>query len=817
MKASALARLSLQLSLQLAIASAAWVAVGQPAFAENAEDAASRNPQSAEPGTGLEEIVVSARKRVESVQNIPIAVTAVSEQQLQQQDISSLERVAAYTPQLTAGRVATGSGETLTLRGIGSNSSSIGIEQSVAVIIDDVYYGQGNVIQEGLLDLSRLEILKGPQALFYGKNATAGAISITTAEPTPTPELRVKAGYEFTAQEVYEEAMGSIPLTDTLGVRVAFRNSNSFRGLFDNTAPNRTVPFDDVATGSLTNLTVGPGAPAPGGQHFVGRVTIKWKPTSDLAATLRFSSNASTANDPMGNDVAFACKSGRAYLDPGQQCTREFMIRDNAMPVQMGATIPYGRSDGALYDNYRSWSTTGTINYQVGDVAITSVTNYNYNRSWWAGAVQGESSPTVYTAGTQNTTFHAVSSELRAVTGFEGPINLVAGLYYQQTRRFFQQFAVAGNLWNSAAPTPDRYIAFSRLSTTTGKTASPFAQLTWKALPDVEITGGARYTYETKNSFFVHPYVIPVLQSVFYQGIPYLADQTFVNWSPEATVTWKPSGAVTIYGSYRTGYKSGGFSNSGSYGPIARLAFDPERARGFEGGVKTTLFDRQLRFNVDAFRYNYTNLQIDFFDSVHFDNVTANAGAARTQGIETEWEFAPRALAGFTMRGSLNFDRAQYLNFVAPCYTGETPAEGCTTLAFGAPGQNLSGAPTAMAPRWTAALGAEYARDLGSRFRGGLSINAKYDAHYIASTVNEPMARQPAYVTVDASARITTQDDQWELAVVGKNLTNRFILQGAQDLVATGAGTGTPTGYLADQRGYIADPRTIALELTWRH
>src|SRR6202022_2677685 len=103
-------------------------------------------------------------------------------------------------------------------------------------------------------DLSRLEILKGPQVLFYGKNATAGAISMTPAEPTPTPEFRVKAGYEFSAQEVYEEAVGSIPLTDTLGVRVALRNSNSFSGLFDNTAPTRTVPFHDVATGSLTNL-----------------------------------------------------------------------------------------------------------------------------------------------------------------------------------------------------------------------------------------------------------------------------------------------------------------------------------------------------------------------------------------------------------------------------------------------------------------------------------------------------------------------------------------------------------------------------------
>jgi iron complex outermembrane receptor protein len=795
----------------LLVGTALLLALGRSVNAEVTDDAAVQKP------AGLDEIVVTARKRAERVQDIPVAVQALSAQELQRQELNSLESVAAYTPQLTVGRVATGSGATLTLRGIGSNPSSIGIEQSVAVIIDDVYYGDGNIIQHGLLDLSHLEILKGPQALFYGKNATAGAISVTTAEPTSTPEFHIKSGYEFAGEELYEEAVGSLPLSDTLGVRVAIRNSNRFGGLFQNTAPARSVPYYDVATGTVTNLTTGPGSDAPGGQDVVARVTLKWKPTTDLTGTLRFTTDASSTNDPMGNDVAFACRRGTEYLDPGYPCQRRFVIRDNAMPTQLGASIPFARSDGALYDDYRSWSTTAALNYQISHLSITSVSNYNFDRSWWAGSVQGESSPISYTGGTQNTTFHSVSSELRALTSFDEPVNLMTGVYYQQTRRFFQQFATADSLWNSAAPTEYRYVIFYKLSTTEGKTTSPFVQLTWKALPDLEIAGGARYTHETKNSYFVQPYVSPAVLAFFYQGVPYTADQTFVNWSPEGTVTWKPSEAVTLYGSYRTGYKSGGFSNSGSYGPVARLVFEPERARGFEGGVKTTLFNNQLRLNVGAFRYNYTNLQVDFFDSVRFANVTSNAGAARTQGIETDWEFAPRDVAGLSFRGSLNFARAQYLNFVAPCYTGERPAAGCTTLAFGAPGQNLAGAPTAMAPRWTASQSAEYDADLGKRLKGAMSINAKYSAHYVSSTINEPLAQQPAYVTIDAAARVMTSDDQWELAVIGKNLTNRFILEGSADETGTGSGTGTRQGYLADQRGYVAYPRTIALEVTWRH
>lgn len=118
------------------------------------------------------------------------------------QDLSSLEKVAAVTPQFTIGRAPNGSGAHLSIRGLGSNSSSIGIEQSVAVVVDSVYYGQGRIINEGLFDLGRIEILKGPQALFFGKNATAGVVSVTTADPGKQGEVIVRGGYEFNAQQI---------------------------------------------------------------------------------------------------------------------------------------------------------------------------------------------------------------------------------------------------------------------------------------------------------------------------------------------------------------------------------------------------------------------------------------------------------------------------------------------------------------------------------------------------------------------------------------------------------------------------------------
>ena len=180
-------------------------------------------PQGPDAAGGLDEIVVTARRRVETAQDIPVSLTAITAEQIDARDITSLERIAAATPQLAIGRNATGSGAQLTLRGIGSNSLSIGTEQSIAVIVDSVYYGQGRTINEGFFDLAGVEILKGPQSLFYGKNATAGVISISTANPTDSWEGMARTSYEFNAGKLLGEGFVSGPITDTLGFRLAVR------------------------------------------------------------------------------------------------------------------------------------------------------------------------------------------------------------------------------------------------------------------------------------------------------------------------------------------------------------------------------------------------------------------------------------------------------------------------------------------------------------------------------------------------------------------------------------------------------------------
>ena len=276
---------------------------------------------------------------------------------------------------------------------------------------------------------------------------------------------------------------------------------------------------------------------------------------------------------------------------------------------------------------------------------------------------------------------------------------------------------------------------------------------------------------------------------------------------------------LTAYIAYKTGYKSGGFSNTAiqsAFGSQADFAFNPERVTGFEGGLKGTLADRQLRFALGLYRYKFNDLQIDFFNATTISFITTNAGGAVIRGAELALELAPRAAPGLNLHSTLNYNRARYSNYLAPCYGGQSIADGCTLKVRGVPYQDLSGQPTGNAPLWAASLGAAYEHPLGSGIVGSLSADARYSGDYLASSFGNTTARQPSYVNLDASVRLRTADDRFELALIGRNLTNRFVITGSLDVVGTGGGTGTNNAVRSDQAGLVSLPRTIQVQATVR-
>jgi outer membrane receptor protein involved in Fe transport len=777
---------------------------------------------------GIEEVIVTARKRAESSQDVPVNVTAVTAEKIREGDLTSLEKLAAATPDFQVGRASNGSGAQLTLRGIGSSSTSIGIEQSVAVVVDGVYYGQGRIIQEGFFDLDRLEVLKGPQALFFGKNATAGVISITTADPGDEREFRFGASYEFDASESLEgEAIASLPLTDTLGLRVSLRGTDMSDGYYENIADPVAYNTTDIVTGVTTPHTADPAsADAPGQQEVLGRATLKWTPNDVTTATLKVAGDYNYFNNSSWNYVVFKCDGGFSHLNPIYPCKEDFVTHQNNIPDDIAASVPFAGDDG-MYNRYRSWAVTGILNFELDSMTVTSVTNWQENHNQWACACDFQSS-NAGTYATEDSTWRAVSTELRALTKFDGPLNFMIGGLYQDTRRDFDQWIMFLGVEDSSVAPENRYLATTKTSFTDGETLSLFGQVIWKITDTLEATAGARYTDETKDSEFKQPYnhvlvsqIIPIFRPEDSpDGLGVVkADQSFDNVSPEVTLTWKPQDDLMFYGAYKTGYKSGGFSNSGinsllSATPKEDLTFDPEEASGFEIGMKSTLADNQLLFNVGVYTYDYDDLQVDFFNSPIFAFQTITADA-KTEGAETQVEYAPRSLDGLTLHGTLNYNKAEYRRFIGPCYSGQEIDEGCNLVGpNNAPFQDLKDHELGMAPEITGAVGFAYKRPVGGELFFSIGVDARYSDEYFASSFGNPASKMDSYVSWDAGIRFGREDERWQLALLGKNLSNEFYVTGVVDGPSTGAGTGTDNGTLADQAGFGTLPRTITVRLS---
>jgi outer membrane receptor protein involved in Fe transport len=593
-----------------------------------------------------------------------------------------------------------------------------------------------------------------------------------------------------------------------------------------NTAPATTMTTFNIATGVATPHAIAkPQSDLPEERDFGARLTAVWTPSEAFRLTLKGGLTRYRTDDATWNNEMVNCPLGVAQNDPGENCKADRKIRQNDLPPDIASTNPLlGRHDGRLYQDYDAYAFSAEGVYTTDKLDITSVAGLHRFVNYFLGDYDFTANVNGGTWGSERSKYRAVSEELRAQTKLDGPINFMVGGYFQDTRLDFdQQIIFPGALESSAVTDPTkRYITVAKLSYTDGRTYAAFGQVQWKFTEQLELDAGARYTHETKDSQFVQPYVIAAYQPVFRQNHPIPADQTFNDFSPEVTLTYTPTDRLTAFVGYKQGFKSGGFSGSALDSAIgnttvADLAFAPERVEGFEGGLRAVLFNQTVRLALDAFRYNYDNLQIDFFDAAKIQFITKNAASSRAQGVEFEAEWAPPPVPGLTLRGTLNYNRTRYTKFTdAPCYGGQTPALGCTIVA-GRPIQDLSGHRTALAPTWTGALEANYQHAVGANLVLGVSANLKYASSYFANPFGNPLAKQDSYATLDAAVRLRTKDQRWELALIGKNLTDEYVTNFTGDAPSSGANTGLPTGVRSDLVAAPNLPRTVALQLTWKY
>jgi outer membrane receptor protein involved in Fe transport len=820
-----------------------WLAIESIASGAHAQDVLAQAPADARPAATqeqaatqersapprtqpqqLEPVIVTARRRLENVQDAPVVMTTLTADRIDRYSIRSLEDMQAATPGLIVTRGSSGSGADLRLRGIGTTFSSIGIEQSVAVIIDGVYYGQGRVLNEALEDVSRIEVLKGPQALFFGKNSTAGVVSITTEDPGTQFEVKARAGYEFRSRERTGLFVISGPVTDTIGLRLALDGRHMSGGYVRNEAVPGIYTTTDAVTGIATPHVVP--APAdrdlPGNRSLFARLTGTYAPTNDLKLTLKGTAGRMRTGSYTWNNKPWRCPAGFPPINPTEPCGDDFTVQQNPVPPEIAATRPdLNRYGGQLYTLYTSSGLTGRVEYTGDKFTLTSITNGQYSKFSAADDYDFTGGPAIFAD--ENNNYHAFSEELRLQTRWDTPVNYMLGLFYQRTKLKFAQAGLILGSEDSSAETINRYATLTKRSTTRGETKSIYGQAIWTPVPAIEAAAGARYTDESKKSFFVQPYVNPFFTGVYALNNPIDLDQHFHDLSPEASLRWKPAEDLMVYGAWKEGYKSGGFSNSANQVvgiPADTLAFKPETVRGFEAGIKTTLLDKRLHVNLAAYRYVYSDLQLEFFNAPTIALVSTNIGSATTRGLELDAEFLPPGTRGLRLRGSVQHNIARYRDFIGPCYAGQTQAQGCDRLGpppSNTPLQDLSGKRLAGAPKWTGSLGFDFDHPVPRGLVLGVSANVLYSSSYSTSPVAQPLDVQSSYTRLDAAIRLQSEDRRSELALIGRNLTNQFVATYGSDAPLSGTPPGGTTGTLAHQTGAFLPPRTVELQFTWRY
>ncbi|MBZ9649129.1 TonB-dependent receptor [Sphingobium sp. 3R8] len=732
------------------------------------------------------DIVVTARRRDETASQAPVTLTAVGALQLERQAIVGLADIARFVPQLVIGDSQSVQGGSITLRGIGSSESNPFADQAVSFSIDGVQIARATVQRMAQMDLAQVAVYKGPQALFFGKNSPAGVVDIRTADPTANFDSKVSGSYDVKQTEWRTDGFVSGPVTDTLGARLSFYSS----GLDGNV---RNIAPADPVLGSVR-------ADAIRDREYASRLTLKFEPSAAFDARLKVSYNNLKTGGPTENQQLISCPAGVGALSPSDNCRIDStVVHPNFGPSFSRIDPRYGNGTPSLTQT--QWLASFEANYHLSDtLKLTSTTGFYSAKTKYRDTLNSSTTRANLLANYQEFRDKEFSEEVRLTSSFDFPVNFIVGGYYQHAK-LYDVFIAARN-----ADAPVVVANFNNAATQRSDAYSAFAQASWNILPTLELSGGGRYSYEKKR-LTGEIFYLPVTTAV--------PERSFNDFSPEATLTWRPMQTVTLYGSYKRGFLSGGF-NVSAVDLAGDRSYDQQTIKGPEIGLKTQLFDRKLRLNVALYDYDLRGLQVQ--SQVGITQIVTNAGKASVRGGEIDINWTT-PVAGLTLTGAFSYNHARYDVYTASCYTGQTIALGCSanpsaTGVFRA--QNLAGRQLARAPSVIANAGADYRTPISDSFSLGFNVNGSHSSSYYANPSLQSSSLQKSYWLLDAGATLAARSTAWELAVIGRNLTNKLYVTRANDVTFTGSGTGTAAGLLSDVSAVPSRGRQIMLRLTVR-
>ena len=716
----------------------------------------------------LEEITVTAQRRSENLQAVPVAVTALSASSIEKADIHTPDDIATRIPSMTFSPFAPGQ-SVVSLRGISSNDDGAGTENSVAVFLDDVYLGRISNMAFEMFDVERIEVLRGPQGTLYGKNAIGGAINVVSSKPGQDFHAKVKATVGNYDRQDFQGVVSG-PLSDSLAAKVSF-SSRQRDGWVENLVTGNKLKDENV-------------------QSVRGQLLWTGENT----------------------EVTLSADT----MDMNQTDMARIPTRDGLAPLEFLFDLAGGdyKHSANPQDGFARKDATGVslkIEHDFGDAGtLTSVSAYRDSANDWEMDSVGV--PQINIVDEIHDYTKQYSQEFR----FAGPINdsadFVAGLFYmnentdrQETFRYVHEVDDRVNALDAADDADD--IGSYRQDNTTDSFAA-FAHVNYNVSEKLKLGVGLRYTYEEKSidnwasnfggtglnggGFIIYTNYGTDIENKI-GGIA--ASESWSDLSPKITLDYQVNDDVLLYASVSKGFKSGGFGAAPESAAAAQIPLEPETAWNYEIGSKSDLFDGTLRLNLAAYYTDYTDLQFQRFGSLldATDGAfgvfrTRNAGNAEIYGVEAEFTWVP--VESLYISGNYSYMHTEAEFNFDPYYI-TAPAT-----------PDIRTKPLTRAPEHRFYIAADYSHDVSWGGQMSYHIDYRYTGEQRGDVVSD-LTLQPSWGVSDANVSWTSEDEQWEVSLWGKNIFDEEYIS---HIYIVGPGDVAVYG----------DPAMYGASVTWR-
>jgi iron complex outermembrane receptor protein len=671
----------------------------------------------------LEEVVVSARKVDENLQDVPIAVTAFSGDQLAKDQITDLMQLAGKVPSMTIQSQNSIESE-IFIRGVGTvRLNGATADASVGYFLDEVYIGRRGSSTPPIFDLERLEVLRGPQGTLFGKNVVGGALNLTTAKPQFEWG---GSGYIALGDYGAIASGGHVtgPISESAAIRVAFMQ-NKHDGYARNVVAG--YEMEDI-------------------EQYAGRASLLWNPNDDMTFQLVLDASSDTGNGPSRHAVDNPYAAGFGFITPNISSDP----RTNYSP----------------YDQYAKKDTSGItarFDWDLGSVTATYLGAIRNGEADTAWSQAGAGSPPSITSSvlTQWEDNQGLTQELRFASDQDQRWRWLVGLYYldddtkRRSRNTATSFLPGGpGSTGDVLDGDNEYIQRG-----VSKNYAIFGDVNFDLTDTMTLSIGGRYTEDRKDwdvEAVEYSYGRPggILSTAPLLG-PFVVntDKSWSEFTPKAVLDWQFADNKLLYFSIARGFKGGGWQGGAANAVAAETPYEPETAMNYEIGFKSELFDNRLRLNLAAYYTDFQDLQVELLDDVNLVLVIANAADAVIKGLEGEVQTAVHEYV--TFYASASYTEAEYKDYIDPLR-----------------GIDYSGNQIQRTPEFQGTAGIDINVPIFDdlEFIGNVQYGYQSEMYYGPDNTND----EPGYGLLDLRAGVGAPDGKWQMYAYAKNVTDEL-------------------------------------------